>query len=104
MMVYLPDSDFVYASTNVPLEEIGIEDTGEYLRQIGFDFSVLYDKKEPEPEKKKSIRQKQIAEPKVQMPRSNPNQMSIPFQEPEMRQVAELRIVIKKMIFESLYS
>ena len=35
LMVYLPDSGTVYASTNVPLEEIGIEYGLGYLSKIG---------------------------------------------------------------------
>jgi len=54
MMVILPDTDEVYASTNVPLESIGIENPFGYLKHIGVDISLLdhnpndYDYQEPQ--------------------------------------------------------
>ena len=41
MMVILPDTDEVYASTNVPMEELGIENPFGYLKHIGVNISLL---------------------------------------------------------------
>lgn len=41
LMVLLPDYYSVFASTNVPLEELGIEDPVKYLKKIGVDFSKI---------------------------------------------------------------
>jgi len=43
MLVYLPDSGTVYASTNVPLEDVGINMQGsEYLESIGVIMNNIY--------------------------------------------------------------
>lgn len=41
LMVLLPDYYSVFVSTNVPLEELGIEDPVKYLKKIGVDFSKI---------------------------------------------------------------
>lgn len=49
LMVYLPDRGDVYSATNVPLEQLGIEASNEYLQKIGVDMSKLYEPDAPEP-------------------------------------------------------
>lgn len=42
MMTYLPDTDSLYTSTNVPVSEVGIENVAEYLTSIGVDMNRIY--------------------------------------------------------------
>jgi len=43
LMIRLPDTGAVYAATNVPIEELGINDSYEYLQKIGVNLSLLRD-------------------------------------------------------------
>jgi hypothetical protein len=62
LMVLLPDTNTVYASTNVPLEDIGIKDGYRYLKRIGVNLNKLNDEpqeepaEEPEKKSKKSLK------------------------------------------------
>jgi hypothetical protein len=68
MMTYLPDSGAVYASTNVPLEELDIDDSYQYLSEIGVDLSLLDN--DYKPKEKATTSKKEV-------PYKDPNQLSL---------------------------
>jgi hypothetical protein len=80
LMTYLP-SGALYVSTNVPIEDIGVEDSDEYLRSIGVDTSSLY---EDEPnyntdefeDDEEDYEEPVVSQPKRQQ-QTNPNQLSL---------------------------
>lgn len=73
LMVMLPDSGEVYASTNVPLYELGIHDTHEYLISIGVDITMI---SRDEAEMEKIRVEKQRAE-QPEQPEHDPAQLSL---------------------------
>lgn len=56
LMVYLPSEDQIYVSTNVPIEQVGIDEPDVYLRNIGVDFKKIADAQAPQPKGKKKKR------------------------------------------------
>lgn len=71
LMVYLPDSGEVYVSTNVPLSEVGIDNSYAYLKKIGVDVNKL---NTPLPKKGRDKNEPDDAKEK---PFVDPNQLSL---------------------------
>lgn len=90
LMTYLPSGE-LYVSTNVPIEDVGVDDSDEYLRSIGVDPSSLY-QDEPnnyvqdvEDDDSEVIATK----PKAKQIQTNPNQLSL----------FEIRMMVREISF-----
>ncbi len=78
LMVLLPDSDVVYASTNVPLEELDIDSGYHYLKSIGVDVSKLNDEPEyRDDDEEEDDDDDEPAAPKRREPYKDPAQLSL---------------------------
>lgn len=78
LMTYLPGDGTTYASTNVPLEEIDIDNPYEYLQSIGVDMSVLDD--EDMSHKRHDDEDEDEPKPKKKEKYVDPNQLSMAFE------------------------
>ncbi len=93
LITYIPGSTEIYASTNVPLEDLGIDDPHGYLQQIGVDMAKLEGR--PAKARRPAPEPKPVAKPVKPVKQGDPNQLSMAF---------ESRSFVKAKLRENIFT